>query len=79
MMSRTGENAVRTASQYRRIAAECLELGPNVSPDLRGIFVALAQEWVKLADRLDGVPADDMSGDPAPPEEAPPSRLKLLI
>lgn len=70
---------MRTASQYRRIAAECLELAPNVSLDLRGIFVALAQEWVKSADRLDGVPDGGMSGDPAPPEEAAPSRLKLLI
>lgn len=42
-----------TADEYRRLAAECLELAPKISADLRAIFVALAEGWVNLADFLD--------------------------
>ena len=42
-----------TADEYRRLAAECVELAPKISPDLRAIFVALAEGWVNLADFLD--------------------------
>ena len=42
-----------TADQFRRLAAECLELAPKISPDLRAIFIALAQGWANLADFLD--------------------------
>jgi len=44
---------VPTADEYRRLAAECVELAPKISPDLRGIFIALAQGWVNLAEYLD--------------------------
>jgi hypothetical protein len=54
---------VPTADHYRRLAAECLDLVPSVSPDLRGIFVALAQGWTNLAERLDR-PAGDILPDP---------------
>lgn len=57
-----------TADEFRRLAAECLELAPKISPDLRTVFVALAQGWANLADFLD----DDHSvlPDPPPTEEA---------
>jgi hypothetical protein len=48
---------VPTADEYRRLAAECVELAPKISPDLRAIFVALAEGWTNLADFLD----DDQS------------------
>jgi len=44
---------VPTADEYRRLAAECLELAPKISPDLRAIFVALAEGWANLAEFLD--------------------------
>jgi hypothetical protein len=44
---------VPSADEYRRLAAECLELAPKISPDLRGIFIALAQGWAHLADFLE--------------------------
>jgi hypothetical protein len=44
---------VPTADEYRRLAAECVELAPKISPDLRGIFIALAQGWAHLAEFLD--------------------------
>ena len=53
-----------TADEYRRLAAECLELAPSISPDLRGIFIALANGWANLAARAEtSLPADD----PTPP------------
>ena len=42
-----------TADEYRRLAAECVELAPKISPDLRSIFIALAQGWAHLAEFLD--------------------------
>ena len=42
-----------TADEYRRLAAECVALAPKISPDLRAIFVALAEGWLNLADVLD--------------------------
>ena len=42
-----------TSDDYRRLAAECLELAPKISPDLRATFIALAQGWAKLADYLE--------------------------
>jgi hypothetical protein len=44
---------VPTADEYRRLAAECVALAPRISPDLRDIFIALAQGWVHLAAYLD--------------------------
>ena len=57
-----------TADEFRRLAAECVELAPKISPDLRTIFIALAQGWANLADFLD----EDHSVLPEPPptEEA---------
>ena len=52
-----------TADVYRRLAAECLELAPRISPDLRAHFIALAQGWVNLADLLE----DDHSSLPDSP------------
>ena len=52
-----------TADEFRRLAVECLELAPKISPDLRTIFIALAQGWADLADFLD----DDHSVLPDPP------------
>lgn len=57
-----------TADQFRRLAAECLELAPRISPDLRTIFVALAEGWANLADFLDEDHA--VPPDPLPTEEA---------
>jgi hypothetical protein len=54
---------VPTADEFRRLAAECVELAPKISPDLRTIFIALAQGWANLADFLD----EDHSVLPAPP------------
>ena len=54
---------VPTADEFRRLAAECLELAPRISPDLRTVFVALAQGWANLADFLD----EDHSVLPDPP------------
>ena len=42
-----------SADEYRRLAAECLELAPKISPDLRAIFVVLAKGWANLADYLE--------------------------
>jgi len=47
------ERPVPTADEFRRLAAECLELAPKISADLRAHFVALAQGWVNLADVLE--------------------------
>jgi len=44
---------VPSADEYRRLAAECLELAPKISPDLRAIFVVLAKGWANLADYLE--------------------------
>jgi len=44
---------VPSADEYRRLAAECLELAPRISPDLRAIFVVLANGWANLADYLE--------------------------
>jgi hypothetical protein len=44
---------VPNADEYRRLADECLELSPRISPDLRAHFVALSQGWAKLADALE--------------------------
>ena len=52
-----------TADEYRRLAGECLDLAPKISPDLRGIFIALAQGWANLADFLE----EDHSILPDPP------------
>jgi hypothetical protein len=54
---------VPTADEYRRLAAECLELAPKISSDLRGIFISLAQGWANLADFLE----EDHSILPDPP------------
>ena len=42
-----------TADEYRRLAAECLELAPKISSDLRSIFISLAQGWAHLAEYLE--------------------------
>ena len=55
-----------SADEYRRLAAECLELAPKISSDLRAMFIALAQGWVNLADLLD----EDYSILPDPPPPA---------
>jgi hypothetical protein len=44
---------VPTADEFRRLSAECLELAPKISPDLRTVFVTLAQGWANLADYLE--------------------------
>jgi len=44
---------VPTPDEYRRLAAECLELAPKISPDLRATFIALAQGWANLAEVLE--------------------------
>ena len=44
---------VPTADEFRRLSAECLELAPKISPDLRAMFVGLAEGWANLADFLD--------------------------
>jgi hypothetical protein len=60
------ELSVPTADEYRRLAAECVELAPKISPGLRDIFIALAQGWANLAEYLD----EDHSTLPdAPPAE----------
>jgi hypothetical protein len=62
---------VPTADEYRRLAAECLELAPNISPDLRAIFVVLAKGWANLADYLEEdhttLPDSPPVGDGEPP------------
>jgi hypothetical protein len=47
------QKSVPTADEYRRLAAECFELAPKISPDLRAHFIALSQGWAKLADQLE--------------------------
>ena len=42
-----------TPDEYRRLSAECLEIAPKISPDLRCMFIALAEGWAKLADVLE--------------------------
>jgi hypothetical protein len=54
---------VPTADEYRRLAAERLELASSTSPDFRGTLIALAQGWANLAARLDGG-LPDADGDP---------------
>ena len=57
-----------TPAEYRKRAAECLRLSRGKdNPDLKALYVGLAQAWVKLAQqvesRLNGylgiIPADD--------------------
>ena len=55
-----------TANDYRRLAAECLELAARALPDFRGVYVSLAQGWTNLAnlaDRSVGDAADDVPPD----------------
>jgi len=44
---------VPTPEEYRRLAAECLELAPKISSDLRDIFISLTQGWARLAEFLE--------------------------
>src|SRR6516165_7459205 len=48
-----GEGFVPTADDYRRLAAECLQLSSKISAELRCIFIALAHGWAHLAHRLE--------------------------
>ena len=48
-----GEGFVPTAHDYRRLAAECLQLSSKISAELRCIFIALAHGWAHLAHRLE--------------------------
>jgi len=59
---------VSTPAEYRKRAAECLRLSRGKdNPDLKALYVGLAQAWVTLAQqvesRLNGylgiIPADD--------------------
>jgi hypothetical protein len=44
---------VPTADDYRRLAAECLQLSSRISAEFPGIFIALAHGWAHLAHRLE--------------------------
>jgi hypothetical protein len=49
------QNPERTAADYRRRAAECLEIAAQMSLRAnRELMVALAERWLKLADKLEG-------------------------
>ena len=49
---RRGDDSVSKASEYRRLAAECLEIANGLSAGGdRARITQMAQKWLELADR----------------------------
>jgi hypothetical protein len=47
---------MRSAEDYRRYAAECLELAITMNdPQVRAAMMHMAQVWLRLADQKDDV------------------------
>jgi len=56
-------------NEYRRHAAECLSMVDDItiSPNNRLVLIAMAQAWLKLAQRAEANPAVEIVRQPASP------------
>ena len=53
-LGRAGGNPVSKASEYRRLAAECLQIANNMSLNAeRARLMEMAQKWLELAQRAE--------------------------
>ena len=62
----TGANALpdNRATEYRRLAAECLRLAPIVGDDqARRLLVEMARAWTRMADQRDAALCSEMTGE----------------